>query len=278
MNGSQHPHSPHGNAQGLGAARIRHAFARARSESRCALLPFVTAGFPDLGTTKALLKALPESGADLIELGFPFSDPIADGPVIAESMHHALCAGVDPEAIFACVADAGAGAAAPLLAMVSHSIVYRMGIDRFIGRAVQAGFAGFIVPDCDPADASTIAKAAAARGAGFCPLVSPTTREPRMRELAVMSSGFVYLLARAGVTGVSTDAPEISARVAQLRTLTDAPIAVGFGISTAEHVRTVGHDADGAIVGSAIVRAMTEAHRGGGSAAEAATNLVRTLR
>lgn len=276
MTDTQHASSSHGNPLGSGVERIGDAFARARAESRCALLPFVTAGYPDLDTTKALLSSLPAAGADLIELGFPFSDPIADGPVIAESMHHALCAGVDPDAIFARVAETRP--TVPVLAMVSHSIVHRMGTERFIGRAVDAGFAGFIVPDCDPTDAKSLADAAATKGAGFCALVSPTTSERRMRELVAMSSGFVYLLARAGVTGVSSEAPEIAARVAQIRSMSDAPIAAGFGISTAEHVRAVGRDADGAIVGSAIVRAMTEAHRDGRSAADAASSLVRALR
>lgn len=273
---TQHPSPSPENLHGSGAERIRRAFARARDESRCALLPFVTAGYPDLNTTKVLLSSLPAAGADLIELGFPFSDPIADGPVIAESMHHALCAGIDPDAIFACVAETRP--TVPVLAMVSHSIVHRMGAERFIGRAVDAGFAGFIVPDCDPTDAKSLADTAAAKGAGFCALISPTTSERRMRELVAMSSGFVYLLARAGVTGVSSEAPEVAARVAQIRSMTDAPIAVGFGISTAEHVRAVSRHADGAIVGSAIVRAMTVAHCSGRSAADAASGLVRALR
>ena len=271
--------------EGSGAERIRRAFHRAKADSRCALLPFVTAGYPSLAATKALLAELPTAGADLIEIGFPFSDPIADGPVIAESMHHALCSGVDPEAIFDCVAEARP--TVPVLAMVSHSIVHRMGTERFIARAVESGFAGFIVPDCDPADARMVADAAAAKGAGFCALVSPTTTDRRMRELVAISSGFVYLLARAGVTGVSSDAPEITSRAAQIRAATAAPIAAGFGISTAEHVRSVGRDADGAIVGSAIVRAMTEALRANEDRAEsdrfaaavrAATSLVRSLR
>lgn len=258
-----------------GAARIRDAFARAKARQRCALLPFVTAGYPDLATTARLLAELPAAGADLIEVGFPFSDPIADGPVIAESMHRALLAGVNPAAIFECVRSARP--TVPVLAMVSHSIVHRIGVTRFIEDAVASGFAGFIVPDADPVDAAALSRIASSHGAGFCGLVSPSSSAERVRAVAALSTGFVYLLARAGVTGVSAEAPEIGARVRELRALSAAPIAAGFGISTAEHVAVVGRDADGAIVGSAIVRAMTEALEKNESAVDAALSLVRQL-
>ena len=136
-----------------GAARIRRAFDLARARGSCALMPFITAGYPDLATTERLLRELPDAGADLIEVGIPFSDPIADGPVIAESMHSALVAGVTPDSVFDMVKRAQAksrdGSVLPLLAMVSISIVNRMGRDAFIARAVDAGFAGFIIPDAE---------------------------------------------------------------------------------------------------------------------------------
>ena len=259
-----------------GAARIRESIARAKALHRCALLPFLTAGYPDLRTTERLLAELPAAGADLIEVGFPFSDPIADGPVIAESMHKALGSGVNPEAIFACVR--AARPSVPVLAMVSHSIVHRIGVAHFIKQAVEAGFAGFIVPDADPNDAMELSKTAASHGAGFCGLVSPSSSPERVREIVSISTGFVYLLARAGVTGVSTDAPEISMRARELRALTDAPIVAGFGISSARHVEVVGRDADGAIVGSALVRAMTHAVERNESAVDAALTFLRTLK
>ena len=258
-----------------GAARIRAAFASAKARRRCALLPFITAGYPDLHATARLLADLPAAGADLIEVGFPFSDPIADGPVIAESMHRALLTGVTPDAIFACVR--AAQPSVPVLAMVSHSIVHRIGAARFIKGAVAAGFAGFIVPDADPADASELSRVAADHGAGFCGLVSPSSSAARVRDIASISTGFVYLLARTGVTGVSADAPDIASRTQEIRALTAAPIAAGFGISTAEHVAVVGRAADGAIVGSAIVRAMTQAIERNESAVDAALSLVRQL-
>jgi tryptophan synthase alpha chain len=259
-----------------GAGSIRAAFDRARAEGRGALMPFVTAGYPDLATTERVLSGIDVAGADLVEIGFPFSDPIADGPVIAESMHHALLAGTTPAKIFDLVARIHVRA--PLLAMVSVSIVERIGAERFVEQAVAAGFAGFIVPDADPADASRLSALAAARGAGYCALVSPTTPADRLSTLARVSTGFVYLLARAGVTGERNEAPEIEARVRAIREVGAAPVAAGFGIATREHVVAVARQADGAIVGSAIVRRMTEANRAGGDVAEAALSAIRQLR
>lgn len=250
-----------------GQSRIRSAFQTAKEQGRCALLPFITGGYPSLEATEQLLRDLPQAGADLIEIGFPFSDPIADGPIIAESMHQALLSGTTPDALFALVQKVRP--TIPMLAMVSFSIVGRMGIDRFLQRAVEAGFCGFIVPDADPTAAEEIARKAATLGAGFCPLVSPTTTHERLSCLAGLATGFVYLLARAGVTGERNDAPEIADRARMVRAATDAPIAAGFGISTAAHIKAVGEHADGAIVGSAIVRVMTEAHQRTQSASDA---------
>lgn len=259
-----------------GIDRIRAAFALARVAKRCALLPFVTGGYPDSSTFERLLRELPDAGADLIEVGFPFSDPIADGPVIAESMHLALQAGVTPDSIFETVRRVQP--TVPIVAMVSISIVDRMGAARFIQRAVEAGFAGFIVPDADPADAQRLSALAHAAGAGYCALIAPSTPAQRSEALAALSTGFIYLLARVGVTGERSEAPEIAERAAMLRVHSAAPIAAGFGIGTAAHVHAVAAHADGAIVGSAIVRRMTDAHKSGASAAEAALALVRSLR
>ena len=261
-----------------GIARIHAAFAKARVQKRCALLPFLTGGFPDLVTTRRLLRELPEAGADLVEIGFPFSDPIADGPVIAESMHRALQAGVTPDVVFELIESAAP--TIPVFAMVSMSIVQRRGIERFVRQAVGAGVAGFIVPDADPQTAQELSELALSSGAGYCALVAPTTSPSRVATQAKLSTGFVYLLTRAGVTGETGEAPEIASRVALVRASTSNPIAAGFGISTREQVRAVGAHADGAIVGSAIVRAMTQAMNDGSassSAADAALACVRAL-
>lgn len=240
-----------------GAERIRDTFAQAKARGG-ALLPFVTGCYPDSDATASLLRELPSAGADLIEVGFPFSDPIADGPVIAASMHNALLAGATPASTFEAIARSLCSV--PVIAMVSISIVERMGPMRFMRDGVEAGCSGFIVPDADPASAFELARIAKELGAGFCPLVAPTTQQQRLSDLGKLASGFVYLLARAGVTGERSDAPDVASRVAMLRASgVDAPIAAGFGISTSDHVRAVLQHADGAIVGSAIVRAMTNA-------------------
>ncbi len=259
-----------------GQSRIRAAFEHAKAQQRCAVLPFVTAGYPTLDATARLLRELPAAGADLIEIGFPFSDPIADGPIIAESMHHALQGGTTPDQIFELVRRVQP--IVPVIAMVSISIVGRMGIEAFLRRACEAGFSGFIVPDADPATAREIAALTQTLNAGFCPLVAPTTTSTRLSELAALSTGFIYLLARAGVTGERTDAPDIALRVKALRAVSSSPIAAGFGIATAAHVRAVGEHADGAIVGSAIVRTMRDALATGSDAVTAAIDLVSSYR
>ncbi|MEY3022854.1 MAG: tryptophan synthase alpha chain [Planctomycetota bacterium] len=268
--------SAHPVSASTGAHRIQTAFVRAREAGRsCAVMPFVTAGYPDLGATVRVLEGAAAAGADLVELGIPFSDPIADGPVIAESMHEALVAGVSPSAIFDAIA--ACRCEVPVVAMVSVSIVERMGVEAFCRRATDAGVAGFIVPDADPAAARELAAHAGSIGAGWCPLIAPTSSDERRREVAASATGFVYLLARVGITGERSDAPEVSGAVMRLRSETRAPIAVGFGISRPEHVAAVGAQADGAIVGSAIVRVMREAKDRGEDSAEAALALVRAL-
>ncbi|MEY3142196.1 MAG: tryptophan synthase alpha chain [Planctomycetota bacterium] len=265
-----------------GVARIQRAFDLARARGSCALMPFITAGYPDLGTTERLLRELPDAGADLVEIGIPFSDPIADGPVIAESMHKALLGGTTPEAVLECVARARP--AIPVLAMVSVSIVERMGVGDFFRRCAAAGISGVIVPDAGSEFWSEVRSRmdsdarAALDHLGIVEFVSPTTTRQRIEEIVPRCTGFIYLLARAGITGERSDAPEVADRVAAIRSVGAARIAVGFGISTREHVAAVGRHADGAIVGSAIVRKMTEAAQHGESAAEAALSLVRSLR
>ena len=261
-----------------GVQRIVEAFARAKARGSCALMPFITAGYPDLATTERLLRELPDAGADLIEVGIPFSDPIADGPVIAESMHRALLAGATPHAVLDSVARARC--TVPVLAMVSVSIVERIGTSEFLTLCERSGVAGVIVPDAGPEfwpEARANAGDVATR-LGVVELVAPSTPPARLARIVRDSRAFIYLLARAGVTGERADAPEVSARISEIRALGDARVAVGFGISTAEHVEAVGRSADGAIVGSAIVRQMTGAIDAGTDAADAALDLVRSLR
>jgi tryptophan synthase alpha chain len=213
----------------------------------------------------------------VVELGFPFSDPIADGPVIAASMHEALRGGATPARIFEAVRSVRGETRHALVAMASASIVERMGAERFIAGAASAGFDGLIVPDADPGGGSALGGLAAARGLAFVVLVAPTTAPARLPRLLEGAGGFVYLLARVGVTGERDAAPDIAPRVAALRRLTALPIAAGFGISRPEHVAAATASADAAIVGSAFVRRMGAARDPAAAAAELAAVLAAGL-
>jgi tryptophan synthase alpha chain len=250
---------------------------RAGGPDRRAVLPFVTAGYPSLASTRALLPRLAAAGVPVIEVGIPFSDPIADGPVIAESMHEALLAGCTPAGVFAAVRDVRSQVACRLVAMVSVSIVDRTGVARFCADAAAAGFDGLIVPDIDLDEAPALRAACDAHGLACTFLVSPTSGEARIARIAGLCSGFVYALARVGITGERSEAPAVAPVVGQIRRHTDLPIAAGFGISTRDHVQAVLAHADGAIVGSAIVRRMREAIAAGRSPEEAAVALVEEL-
>lgn len=239
--------------------RINSIFEHLKAEGKTALMPFLTAGYPSLGVTRQVIPTLKEAGASILEIGFPFSDPIADGPVIAGSMHDALMAGVTPRKIFTMISAIRSETTLGLVAMVSQSIVFRSGNDRFIGQAADAGFDGLIIPDLDVDQAGAIAAIAQHHRLTLTLLVSQFSTPRRTRRLVEHCRGFIYLLARAGLTGEREEAPEIQDQVAALRKLTDLPIAAGFGISTAEHVQTVTRHADAAIVGSALVGRMGRA-------------------
>jgi tryptophan synthase alpha chain len=223
-------------------------------------MPFITGGHPSLADTGRLIPAMAHAGADAIEIGFPFSDPIADGPVIAASMAEALRGGCTPEGIFELIRAVRPGTTVGLLAMVSSSIVARMGVARFVECAADAGFDGLIVPDLDIEDAGRVSAACVERELAFSMLAGPASSESRLARLAEVSSGFLYVLARVGLTGErGVLPPELPARLALLRTVTPLPLAVGFGISDAVQVQAVLEHADAAIVGSALVRRIAEA-------------------
>lgn len=257
--------------------RLARALARRGADRRAAVLPFVTGGYPSLESTRTLLPRLAQAGAAAIEVGIPFSDPIADGPVIAESMHEALVAGCTPAGVFDAVGAVKAHVTCPMVAMVSVSIVDRIGAARFARDAAAAGFNGLIVPDIDLDEAPALRSACDSAGLALTLLVSPTSSDERIARIASLCSGFVYALARLGITGERSDSPDVAPIVARIRRHTTLPVAAGFGISTAEHVRAVARHADGAIVGSAIVRRMREAIRAGASPEDAAVRLVTEL-
>ncbi|MEM1213068.1 MAG: tryptophan synthase subunit alpha [Planctomycetota bacterium] len=241
-------------------SRIDAIFERLRGGGNKGLMPFVTAGDPSLEATAEVLLAMEGAGASVVELGIPFSDPIADGPVIQASMQHALDTGTTVEGVFEMVASVRDRLSLGLVAMVSYSIVHRLGLEVFVHRAGAAGFDGLIFPDLTVEEAEAAGgarEAAAAAGLSLAMLVAPTTPMERAERIASASSGFVYVVSRAGITGARTELPAgLGERLAGLRGVTQTPLAVGFGVSSPEQVRAVVGGcggADAVIVGSALV-------------------------
>ena len=245
----------------LSENRLVKTFAELRAAGKQTVLPFLTAGYPDLETTAAMLTDLESRGVRICELGVPFSDPIADGPTIQASYTDALGCGVTSEQIFDRVrAYRAGGGQMALIAMVSYSIVYRHGVEQYLAAAREAGIDGMIVPDLPLDEAGDMETLTASLGLCNILLISPTTPPARQVEIAKHSSGFIYFMSIAGITGERSALPaETISAVAELRTHTETPVCVGFGISTPDMVQTVCEVADGAIVGSAIIHRITDA-------------------
>jgi tryptophan synthase alpha chain len=229
-----------------------------RAAVRKVFVPFVPAGDPDLDTTARLLPVLANAGAGLIEIGFPFSDPIADGPVIQAAYTRALNRGVRLEQIFETVGRTAGDAAlvkVPLVGMVSYSLIYRRGHEQFLDKAKASGFSGLIVPDLPPEEAEPLCRLATSRDLKVILLVTPTTPRDRAARIARLSTGFLYCVSVAGITGERDKMPlELLDQLRWLRTQTPLPLCVGFGVSRPEHVAMLRDAVDGVIVGSAIVR------------------------
>lgn len=245
-------------------SRLPTIFASLRAARRKAIMPFICGGHPRPGDTSRLLPALARAGASVVEIGYPFSDPVADGPVIAVAMHEALKLGATPASVNAEIAAARqAGANVGVVAMVSVSIVWRIGPAKFIADAKAAGVDGLIVPDVPFEESDDLRSRARDSGLTMSLLVAPATDRDRAARIAQACTGFVYILARAGITGNSAGIAiePISHRIRELRQVTDLPLAVGFGVSTTQHVRQIVHEAqaDAAIVGSALVRRLSDA-------------------
>ncbi len=239
--------------------RIEQIFNDLKSRRQKALMPFITAGDPDLETTAALLPEIERSGAHIVELGIPFSDPIADGPVIQESMTYALSRGLQVSAVFDMVRRLRPQLEIGVVMMVSYSIVYRLGLEAFLDEAVDAGVDGMIFPDLSYEESGPVAREVRDRGLIMSMLIAPGTSNDRAGGIAGRSSGFIYLLSRAGITGEQTALPEaLPQRVSAIRQATALPIAVGFGISNPDQVSRVVSVADAAIVGSAIIRRIVQ--------------------
>jgi tryptophan synthase alpha chain len=241
-----------------GIERIAAAFAAARREDRAALMPYLVGGFPDMATSAAVIDAYAETGADLIELGVPYSDPLADGPVIQAAGTAALAAGARFDGVLAlCERVAGR---MPVLPMVYANVVLTLGAERFAAALAGAGAAGAIIPDLPREEDPSVAVALLERGLAPIGFVTPTTAPGRLEEIAAAAVGFTYVVSLTGVTGERDELPpELAAMVAAVRAASGAPAAVGFGIGTPEQAAQVGAIADGVIIGTRLVRAVADA-------------------
>lgn len=240
-------------------SRISQAFDQARREGRGALVVYLTAGDPNLDVTRELVPVLARAGADVIELGMPYSDPLADGPTIQQAGQRALAAGATVERIFQTVRAIRQNCQVPMLIMTCFNPVLRHGLENFAAEAADAGLDGVLVSDLPPEEAGAWTEAAWRRGLDTVFLVAPTTPPDRARLIADLTRGFVYAISRPGVTGAREDLPpDLPQLITRLRQATDKPIAVGFGISTPQQVAAVCRIADGAVVGSALVEIIAQ--------------------
>ena len=240
--------------------RIAGTFGAARGQERAALLAYLMAGDPRIETTEALAHACVRGGVDVLELGVPFSDPIADGPDIQAASARSLKGGTKPRDVLALAARLRSVLKVPIVLMTYANPILAMGIDGFAKNAKDAGVDGVIVPDLPLEESNEIRQVLDAHGIDHIQLVAPSTPEDRARAIGQASRGFLYVVARYGTTGVRAALPdEIAARIQVLRRATRLPLAVGFGVSNAEHVRSLTRmGADGVVVGSAIVRRVAE--------------------
>ena len=240
--------------------RLARAFAELRRRKTPGLVTYVTAGDPDLDRTAGILRSLDRAGADVLEVGVPFSDPLADGPVIQRATERALRAGATLAGVLDMVGRVRADVRAPIVIFSYANPILRLGAERFADRAKQAGVDGVLVLDLPIEEADSFRSLLAERGIDTILLLSPTTTDERLRKAAALGSGFLYAISRLGVTGARDEVADgAEEMVARIRCVSDLPVALGFGISKPEHVRHVGQWADAAVVGSALVNVIAEA-------------------
>lgn len=263
--------------------RIDRRFAALKKEGRAALVTFITAGDPDLVTSKAILNGLPKAGADIIELGMPFSDPMADGPAIQASSLRALKAGHTMKKTLDLVAAfRKTDADTPIVLMGYYNPIYVRPSDKFLDEAVAAGVDGLIVVDIPPEADDELCLPAVERGLNFIRLATPTTDDKRLKTVLKNTSGFLYYVSITGITGAASANPDdVQLQVARLKAATTLPVAVGFGVRTPEQARALAKGADGVVVGSALVRAietsLTQDGRATGNTAGSVLSLVEGL-
>lgn len=264
-------------------ARMEKRFAALKAENRPALVTYFMGGDPDYDTSLAIMKALPSAGSDVIELGMPFSDPMADGPAIQMAGHRALVAGQTLKKTLQIASDfRKTDNDTPIVLMGYYNPIYIYGVDKFLDDALAAGIDGLIVVDLPPEMDDELCIPALEKGISFIRLATPTTDEKRLPKVLTNTSGFVYYVSMNGITGSALPDPSrIGSAVARIKNHTDLPVCVGFGVKTAEHARAIGAAADGVVVGTAIVNRIAGSLSAEGKATadtvEAAVSLVREL-
>ena len=242
-------------------SRLQNRFAELKAENRAALVTFITAGDPDYATSLSILKGLPDAGADVIELGMPFTDPMADGPAIQLANIRALAGKQDMQQTLQMVREFRAGnQSTPLVLMGYYNPIFVYGVERFISDAKEAGVDGLIVVDLPPEHNDELCEPAQSAGMDFIRLTTPTTDDDRLPTVLAGSSGFVYYVSVAGVTGAgAATLDHVEEAVARLRRHTNLPLCIGFGIRTPQHAAEVARRAEGAVVGSALIDKIAEA-------------------
>ncbi len=245
----------------LNNSRLDNKFSELKKANQKALIPFITCGDPDLDTTHRLVLALEENGADIVELGVPFSDPLADGPTIQKSSQRALDRGVNPDIILETVTKIRQNTQIPLVFMIYYNIILQMGEETFVKKAVSAGVDGIIVPDLPLEESGSLMAISREHGLDLVLLLAPTSTEDRVSSISLASMGFIYYVSITGVTGARKNLKSsVKERVEKIKSVSKKPVCVGFGISTAEQAKEVSAWADGVVVGSALVNIISEAN------------------
>jgi tryptophan synthase alpha chain len=258
-------------------SRIAQTFVDLKSAQRIALVPYVVVGQPSVAATTDIVSALIEGGANMVELGVPFSDPIADGPVIQRATHESLMRGTTPRDCLTVAAQIRrAHTETPLIFMGYYNPILRFGVEPYAKACADAGVDGLIVPDLSLEESGELLAACRANGIDLIPLIAPTSDDARIAALTAQASGFIYCVAVVGITGARASmSADIDGLVRRIRAHSDLPVCIGFGISRAEHVRQVAQWADGAVVGSALVDLI--AHAPNGQEAKQAGDFIRAL-
>jgi tryptophan synthase alpha chain len=259
--------------------RIDTRFADLKRQGRAALVTFLTAGDPDTETSLAILKALPDAGADVIEVGMPFTDPMADGPAIQASSQRALKAGQNMTKTLAMIRSfRAADDTTPIVLMGYYNPIYIYGVEKFLVDAKEAGIDGLIVVDLPPEEDDELCLPALKSGLNFIRLATPTTDDKRLPAVLANTSGFVYYVSITGITGAATADPwAVTAAVGRIKRHTKLPVAVGFGVRSAEQARAIAQSADGVVVGSALIDALRASLDANGNAQAASVGAVTKL-